>query len=76
NVVIAVVDTGVDHTLADLEEKVIPGYDFANRDDDAYDDEGHGTHVTGIIAAGVDNNYSMTGIHPNAKILPVKVLDA
>ncbi|VEF46864.1 cell wall-associated protease [Bacillus freudenreichii] len=77
-VVIAVVDTGVDHTLADLKDKVLrdQGYDFANRDKDAYDDEGHGTHVAGIIAAGMDNNYSMTGIHPNAKILPVKVLDA
>lgn len=75
-VVIAVVDTGVDHTLADLEEKVIPGYDFANRDNDAYDDEGHGTHVSGIIAAEMDNHYSMAGIHPKAKILPVKVLDA
>ncbi|RST58825.1 peptidase S8 [Siminovitchia terrae] len=75
-VVIAVVDTGVDHTLADLEGKVIPGYDFANRDNDAYDDEGHGTHVSGIIAAGMDNHYSMAGIHPKAKILPVKVLDA
>ncbi|RST77439.1 peptidase S8 [Siminovitchia acidinfaciens] len=77
-VVIAVVDTGVDYTLADLEEIVLrdEGYDFVNRDEDAYDDEGHGTHVAGIIAAGMDNNYSMTGIHPNAKILPVKVLDA
>ncbi|PWA13288.1 peptidase S8 [Pueribacillus theae] len=75
---IAVVDTGVDYTLADFEGKIDieHDYDFVNRDGDAYDDEGHGTHVAGIIAAAADNHYSMTGIHPNATILPVKVLDA
>ncbi|AZU60002.1 S8 family peptidase [Neobacillus mesonae] len=77
DVLIAVVDTGVDNTLADLEEKVIlDGYDFVNRDNDPYDDEGHGTHVAGIIAAASDNNYSIAGINQKAKILPVKVLDA
>ncbi|WP_042354185.1 S8 family peptidase [Bacillus rubiinfantis] len=78
DVLIAVVDTGVDYTLADLKGKVVKeeGYDFINRDNDAYDDEGHGTHVSGIIAASSDNGYSIAGIHPKAKIMPVKVLDA
>ncbi|GHI01209.1 S8 family peptidase [Neobacillus kokaensis] len=78
DVLIAVVDTGVDNTLADFEEETISseGYDFVNRDNDPYDDEGHGTHVAGIIAAAADNNYSIAGINPKAKILPVKVLDA
>ncbi|RHW37363.1 peptidase S8 [Neobacillus notoginsengisoli] len=76
-VLIAVVDTGVDDTLADFEGKISSeGYDFVNRDKDPYDDEGHGTHVTGIIAAAADNNYSIAGINQKAKILPVKVLDA
>lgn len=73
----AVIDTGVDYTLADLKDQVIStGYDFINNDDDAIDDQGHGTHVSGIIAAKADNNYSMTGINPATRILPVKVLDA
>ncbi|MFS0645984.1 Ig-like domain-containing protein [Siminovitchia sp. 179-K 8D1 HS] len=78
DVVIAVADTGVDYTLADLNKKVDTdkGYDFINGDGDPSDDEGHGTHVAGIIAAGINNGYSMTGIHPTAKIMPVKVLDA
>ncbi|MBS4177476.1 S8 family peptidase [Lederbergia citrea] len=77
-VLIAVVDTGVDYTLADFEDKIDikKGYDFVNRDKDPSDDEGHGTHVSGIIAASSNNGYSMTGINPKAKILPVKVLNA
>ncbi|OXS54353.1 cell wall-associated protease [Bacillus sp. V-88] len=76
--VIAVVDTGVDHTLADLSNAVLKedGYNFVGRNSDAMDDHGHGTHVSGIIAAEANNHYSMAGINPHAKILPVKVLDA
>ena len=75
---IAVIDTGVDSSLADLKEKVRTdlGKNFVGRNNDANDDHGHGTHVSGIIAANMENGYSMAGIHPNAKILPVKVLDA
>lgn len=74
---IAVIDTGVDGSLADLKDKVHAdlGKNFVGRNNDANDDHGHGTHVSGIIAANMDNGYSMAGIHPNAKILPVKVLD-
>ncbi|MCA1061443.1 cell wall-binding repeat-containing protein [Rossellomorea aquimaris] len=76
--VIAVVDTGVDYTLADLSSRVLKneGYNFVNRNSDAMDDHGHGTHVSGIIAAESNNHYSMAGINLHAKILPVKVLDA
>jgi cell wall-associated protease len=76
--IIAVVDTGVDHTLADLSDQVLKndGYNFVSRSSDAMDDHGHGTHVSGIIAAEANNHYSMAGINPHTKILPVKVLDA
>ena len=76
-VITAVIDTGVDYTLADLKNQMIStGYDFINDDNEAFDDQGHGTHVSGIIAAEADNDYSMTGINQSTKILPVKVLDA
>jgi cell wall-associated protease len=76
--VIAVVDTGVDHTLADLNSRVQSeaGYNYIERSSNVKDDNGHGTHVSGIIAAAANNHYSMAGINPFAKILPVKVLDA
>lgn len=75
---IAVVDTGVDWTLADLKGKVRSdlGKNFVTPDATAIDDMGHGTHVSGIIAAEADNGYSMTGINQNTQIVPVKVLDA
>lgn len=76
-VITAVIDTGVDYTLADLKNQMVStGYDFINDDNKAFDDQGHGTHVSGIIAAEADNDYSMTGINQSTKILPVKVLDA
>lgn len=76
-VITAVIDTGVDYSLADLKNQMVStGYDFINDDNKAFDDQGHGTHVSGIIAAEADNDYSMTGINQSTKILPVKVLDA
>ncbi|MFJ7747711.1 S8 family serine peptidase [Peribacillus sp. NPDC097295] len=75
---VAVVDTGVDNTLADLEDAVRMdlGKNFINKQANAIDDNGHGTHVSGVIAAKPNNGYSMQGINPSAKIMPVKVLDS
>lgn len=75
--VIAVADTGVDHTLADLSDKVLveKGKNFVDRSDDTMDDNGHGTHVSSTITANSDNHYSIAGINPFVKILPIKVLD-
>ena len=49
-----------------------PGYDFVNDDDHANDDQGHGTHVAGVIAAA----GGIAAVAPGAVIIPVKVLDA
>lgn len=75
---IAVVDTGVDYTLADLQGRVRTdiGKNFVDTSATPLDDNGHGTHVSGIIAASAGNGYSIEGINQKAKILPVKVLDA
>lgn len=78
NTVIAVVDTGVDNTLADLSSSVDPNsaYNYIDRSSNAMDDNGHGTHVSGIIAAEANNHFSMAGLNSRATIMPVKVLDA
>ncbi|MFS0766120.1 Ig-like domain-containing protein [Peribacillus phoenicis] len=75
---VAVIDTGVDDSLADLQGivEMKDGKNFIDKKEKAIDDNGHGTHVSGIIAAKADNGYSMQGINPVAKILPVKVLDS
>jgi thermitase len=71
---VAVVDTGVDYTHEDLAGTVRKGYDFVNDDTDAMDDQGHGTHVAGTIAATLNNNKGVVGVSPNVvRILAVKV---
>lgn len=71
---IAIIDTGIDYAHPDLAANCCGGYDFVN--DDAYpmDDNGHGTHVAGIIAA-VDNTIGVIGVAPGASLYGVKVLN-
>jgi subtilisin family serine protease len=52
------------------------GWDFANNDNDPFDDHGHGTHVAGIIGAEGDNGLGVVGVNWNVSILPLKFLDA
>ena len=72
---VAVIDTGVDLKHSDLKDNLaaysttcVSGTRSAN------DDNGHGTHVAGTIAA-VDNTTGVVGVAPGAKIFPVKVLN-
>lgn len=72
-VVVAVLDTGVDYRHEDLAANVINGPDFAGGDSDSLDEGGHGTHVAGIIAASGDNSRGGSGVAPGAKVLALKV---
>ncbi|MCZ2845542.1 MAG: S8 family serine peptidase [Candidatus Bathyarchaeota archaeon] len=71
---IAVIDTGIDYTHPDLDDNYIGGYDWVNGDDDPMDDDGHGTHVAGIIAAE-DNGVGVVGVAPEVKLYALKALD-
>jgi len=75
-VIIAVLDTGVDLLHPDLAEKIHnSGRDFVNDDFDATDDHSHGTFVAGIAAAETNNQKGIAGVAWNCKILPLKVMD-
>ena len=73
---IAVIDTGVTKVPDLKSTKFIPGYDFVNDDNNPEDDNGHGTHVAGVIAQSTNNGYGVAGIAHLAQIMPLKVLSA
>ncbi|NOW92591.1 subtilisin family serine protease [Clostridium beijerinckii] len=77
---VAVLDTGVDYTHPDLKNRVLKskGYNFVDNNSDTMDDNGHGTHVSGIIAANANDNIGIAGIDGtlDVKIIPIKVLDS
>ncbi|MEG5174783.1 S8 family serine peptidase [Microcoleus sp. B3-D7] len=50
------------------------GWDFVNNDNDPMDDNNHGTHISGLVAAKKDG-VGITGTAPTAKIMPLKILD-
>lgn len=85
DVVVAVVDTGVDYTHEDLKDNMWEntyqpklrgeyGYDFAHKDTDPMDGNGHGTHCAGIIGAKGDNGVGVSGMNHNVKIMALKAL--
>jgi thermitase len=73
---IAIVDTGVDIQHPDLSGKIVAGYDYVNNDNNADDDQGHGTHCAGIATASTNNGINGAGVSWGARIMPVKVLSS
>lgn len=79
DIVVAVVDTGVDYNHPDISSNMWRGVnnefgrDFSDDDDDPMDYQGHGSHVAGTIAALVNNSTGVVGLAPNAKIMAIKV---
>lgn len=76
---IAVIDSGINVSHPDLNQSnILQGYNciFGAEDINDYSDNiGHGTMVTGIIAAQTDNEHSISGIASNAQIIPIKITD-
>lgn len=78
DIVAAVIDTGIyPHTdLIYPENRIIGWYDLINERDTPYDDNGHGTHIAGIIAGnGTLSRGRYRGMAPEAKLVGVKALD-
>jgi len=82
---VAVLDTGVAYSTKkpkfrrspDFSRKqFLPGWDFVDKDAMPFDEDGHGTHVTGTIAERTGNHLGLTGLASRAKIIPVRVLDS
>ncbi|WLR57098.1 S8 family peptidase [Mesobacillus subterraneus] len=73
---IAIVDTGVDLDHPDLRNRLVKGYNVINDKAEPDDDNGHGTHVAGIIASETNNNEGVAGMTWFSKIMPIKAMGA
>jgi len=71
---VAVIDTGIDFSHPDLQANVWGGYNSISTRKSPKDDNGHGTHVAGTIAA-IDNEIGVIGVGPQIELYAVKALD-
>ncbi len=79
NVIVAVIDSGVDYRHPDLKDNMWSrggqfGYDFYDNDNDPLDEENHGTHVAGTIAAMGNNGVGVVGVTWKAQIMAMRFL--
>ena len=75
-VVVAVIDSGVDTTHPDLKDQLVTGYDFVRNTSQMIDLDGHGTHVAGTVAAASNNGIGVAGTAWQSKVMPVRVLSS
>lgn len=77
-ITVAVIDTGINphNDFTKPKNRIIGFKDFVNNKSDPYDDNGHGTHVSGIIASsGYSSRGKYMGVAPKANLLSIKALD-
>jgi subtilisin family serine protease len=73
--VVWIVDTGIDLSHPDLNIAIPLGFNAINPKYSPNDDNGHGTHVAGIVGA-IDNSVGVVGVAANAPVVPIKVLNS
>jgi hypothetical protein len=74
SVTVAVIDSGIDSSHPEFAGRLVPGYDFIEGDTTPQDNCGHGSHVTGIIAASGNNALGIAGMAWNVRIMPIRAL--
>jgi hypothetical protein len=75
-ITVAVLDTGVNGNHEDLFGRVLTGRNVVSDNTDVTDNHGHGTKVSGVIAAKTGNGIGVASVAPGAKILPIKISNA
>lgn len=75
NIIIAILDTGVESFHPDLASKLVPGWNAYDNNDNTSDVIGHGTAVAGVASAGTNNFNGVASISWNSMIMPVRISD-
>lgn len=80
SVVVAVIDTGADYRHESLRDNMVPGYDFAEDDDDpddktSFQNPGHGTHCSGSVGATGTVDGGTQGASPAVSLMPIRFLN-
>jgi len=76
NVIIAILDSGVDGTHPDLVSKMVAGWNVYSSNSDTSDAGGHGTTVAGTVAAASNNSMGVASVAWGCKIMPVRIVDS
>ncbi len=75
NVIIAIIDSGVNYNHSDLNDNCVPGYDYGSNDADPMDTNGHGSQCAGVAAGETNNGIGVAGVAGGCKIMPVKAMN-
>ncbi len=79
NIIMAIIDTGLDGTHPEFENRCVTGHNFSTGEDvppgTHFDSYGHGTHVAGIAGATGNNDIGIAGVNWKSRIMPLKVND-
>ncbi|MDM5221843.1 S8 family serine peptidase [Peribacillus sp. NJ11] len=73
--IVAIIDDGIDRNHDDLKGKIVKAYDTVNNRKNIIPKGEHGTHIAGIIAGSANNGIGGTGVAPNIKLMPINVFD-
>ena len=74
DVIIAIIDSGVNYNHVDLNDNCITGWDYGSNDSNPIDQDGHGTQCAGVAAGEANNAVGITGVAGGCKIMPIKAM--
>src|SRR6266542_3255948 len=75
NVIVAILDSGVEATHPDLASQLVPGWNFMDNNADTSDVRGHGTGVAGTVAAASYNGTGVASVAWGCRLMPIRIAD-
>lgn len=75
-VLVAIIDSGIDLNHPEFAGRIVAGYDYVGSDPVPQDDNGHGTHIAGLIAAAGNNGLGVAGTAWGVRLLIYKALNS